>query len=156
MAIVFLDTGIIGLVTSPRKQGQAYACEQWLFGLLARGVNIVSSEICDYEVRRNLILEANLSSKVNSLNNLDELDRLITFLPVTTAAFRTAAQLWAEARLNGIPTADNLTLDADVIICAQWRLISAEYPGQLCIIATTNVKHISRFAIADEWQNIVM
>ena len=56
MAIVFLDTGIIGLVTSPRKQGQAYACEQWLFGLLARGVNIVSSEICDYEVRRNLIM----------------------------------------------------------------------------------------------------
>jgi hypothetical protein len=49
MAIVFLDSGIIGLITSPRKQGQALACEQWMLGLLARGVNIVSSEICDYE-----------------------------------------------------------------------------------------------------------
>jgi hypothetical protein len=28
MAIVFLDSGIIGLVTNPRKQGQALACEQ--------------------------------------------------------------------------------------------------------------------------------
>ena len=58
MAIIFLDSGIIGLVTNPRKQGQSLACEQWMLGLLARGVNIVSSEICDYEVRRNLILEA--------------------------------------------------------------------------------------------------
>ncbi len=155
MAIVFLDSGIIGLVTNPRKQGQSLACEQWMLGLLARGVNIVSSEICDYEVRRNLILEANLPSKT-SLINLDELDDLITFLPVTKLALRTAAELWAEARLNGMPTADNITLDADVIICAQWRLISAEYPGQMCIIATTNVKHISRFATAEEWKNIIM
>ena len=43
MAIVFLDSGMIGLITSPRKQGQALACEQWMLGLLARGVNIVSS-----------------------------------------------------------------------------------------------------------------
>ena len=156
MAIVFSDSGIIGLITSPRKQGQALACEQWMLGLLARGVNIVSSEICDYEVRRNLILEANLSNKVDSLGNLDELDELITFLPITKAALRTAAQLWAEARLNEMPTADNLTLDADVIICAQWRLISAPYPGQICIIATNNIKHISRFAIAEKWQNIIM
>ena len=123
MAIIFLDSGIIGLVTNLRKQGQSLACEQWMLGLLARGVNIVSSEICDYEVRRNLILEADLSSKTNSLTNLDELDDLITFLPVIRLALRTAAQLWAEARLNGMPTADNITLDADVIICAQCLLL---------------------------------
>ena len=46
-------------------------------------------------MRRNLILEANLSNKVDSLGNLDELDELITFLPITEAALRTAAQLWA-------------------------------------------------------------
>jgi hypothetical protein len=73
MAIVFLDTGILGLVTSPRKQGQALACEQWMLSLLARGVNIISSEICDYEVRRNLILETNFSSNFSSLSSLDEL-----------------------------------------------------------------------------------
>jgi hypothetical protein len=61
-------------VTSPRKQGQALTCEKWMFSLLAKGVNIISSEICDYEVRRNLILENNVSPKVNSLNNLDELE----------------------------------------------------------------------------------
>ena len=64
MAIIFLDSGIIGLVTNPRKQGQSLACEQWMLGLFARGVNIVSSEICDYEVRRNLILEANLCRRM--------------------------------------------------------------------------------------------
>jgi predicted nucleic acid-binding protein len=154
MAIVFLDTGIIGLVTSPRKQGPALECEQWMLGLLAKSVNIVSSEICDYEVRRNLILESNFRSNVQSLDSLDELDAMITFLPITKIVLKTAAQLWAEARLNGIPTTDNLRLDADAIICAQWRLISAEYPGQICILATTNVKHMGRFAVAEEWQNI--
>jgi predicted nucleic acid-binding protein len=154
VTIIFLDTGILGSVTSPRKQGLALECEQWMLGLLAKGVNIVSSEICDYEIRRNLILETNLKSKAQSLDSLRELESIITFLPITKLVLRTAAELWAEARLNGMPTADNLRLDADAIICAQWRLISAEYPGQICIMATTNVKHMSRFTVAEEWQNI--
>lgn len=58
MAIVWIDSGIIGLLTNPYKQGESAACERWLMGLSAKGVYIVSSALCDYEVRRNLILES--------------------------------------------------------------------------------------------------
>ncbi|MGL5831907.1 MAG: hypothetical protein ACRC1Z_01595 [Waterburya sp.] len=65
-----------------------------------------------------------------------------------------AASLWAEARLEGIPTADDKSLDADIIICAQYKILEQEYPGRYIVIATTNVKHLSRFTEAKEWQEI--
>ena len=65
-----------------------------------------------------------------------------------------AAGVWAEARNLGMPTADEKSLDADVIICAQYKLIESEYPGRYIIIATTNVNHLSCFAEAKEWNDI--
>lgn len=56
-----------------------------------------------------------------------------------------AAVLWAEARNNHMPTADNKELDVDVILAAQAQLIAA---GNKLTIATTNVGHLSRFADA--------
>jgi hypothetical protein len=47
MAIVWMDSGIIGLLTNPCKQGESAACERWLLGLSAKGVYIVSSVLCD-------------------------------------------------------------------------------------------------------------
>jgi hypothetical protein len=38
MAIVWLDSGIIGLIANPHKQGEAEACEGCLLGLAAKGV----------------------------------------------------------------------------------------------------------------------
>jgi hypothetical protein len=75
-------------------------------------------------------------------------------IPVDEPALELAAKLWAEARNKGLPTADDLSLDADVIICAQYRLLAEEYPGRYVVIATTNVKHLSRFTEAKEWQDI--
>jgi hypothetical protein len=46
------------------------------------------------------------------------------------------------------------SLDADIIICAQYKLLEREYPSRYIVIATTNVKHLSRFAEAKEWQEI--
>ena len=63
-------------------------------------------------------------------------------------------RMYAHRRNRGIPTADNLSLDADVIICAQYQLLARKYPGRYVVIATTNVKHLRRFAEAHEWQNI--
>ena len=53
-----------------------------------------------------------------------------------------------------MPTADDLSLDADVIICAQYQLLAEEFPGRYVVIATNNVKHLSRFTEAKEWQDI--
>jgi len=65
-----------------------------------------------------------------------------------------AAELWAEARNQGVPTADALSLDADMIICAQYKLLVENYPGSYIVIATTNVKHLGRFSEAKQWQDI--
>jgi len=40
--IVFLDTGVLGLASSPKNLGDVLACKQWLFHLIARGVFIVT------------------------------------------------------------------------------------------------------------------
>ena len=54
--IVFLDSGVLGLLSSPRDTGEAGDCKEWFFRLLSRSVYIVTSDLCDYEVRRGLIL----------------------------------------------------------------------------------------------------
>lgn len=63
-----------------------------------------------------------------------------------------AAELWADARKSGNPTADNKALDADVILAAQAKL--AELNGNSVIVVTTNKKHLSMFVDAREWQEI--
>lgn len=67
---------------------------------------------------------------------------------------RHAAQLWAISRSKGIPTANEKNIDADVIIAAQCQLFQQENLGQTLIVATTNVKHLSRFIEAQKWQDI--
>ncbi|MFM6452719.1 MAG: nucleic acid-binding protein, partial [Planktothrix sp.] len=70
----------------------------------------------------------------------------------TTETMLLAAQFWAEARKAGKPTADNNALDADMILAAQAKL--EEINGNQVIVATTNVKHLSLFVDAREWQSI--
>jgi len=152
--IIFLDTGILGILTSPNDRQEVIDCRNWLYYLTARGVYFVSSDICDYEVRRSLILESFKYNKRQSIGDLDDLQKIVDFFSIATEAMRLAAHLWATSRSQGQPTADPKTLDADVIIAAQCQLIQQEYPGQSLIIATTNVNHLSRFIEAQEWQNI--
>ncbi|MGK7894750.1 MAG: hypothetical protein AB4372_14295 [Xenococcus sp. (in: cyanobacteria)] len=80
--IVFVDTGVLGLLSSPNDKSEAQKCQQWLYSLLSRGVYVIS---------------------------------------------------------------DEKNIDADVIIAAQCQLFQQENLGQNIVIATTNVKHLSRF-----------
>jgi hypothetical protein len=152
--IVFIDSGVLGILANPNKVGEVSDCEQWLYRLLSQGVYICSSDLCDYEVRRNLILETNKKPHLNSIKNLDELRELITFLPVSPLLLTKSASLWASARIQGMPTADNKTLDIDIIICTQWQMLKEEFPSPYIVIATTNVKHLSRFASAKAWREV--
>jgi hypothetical protein len=63
---------------------------------------------------------------------------------------RQAALLWAEARQQGRPAADNKALDADMILAAQSIV---QCTGDV-VIATTNVKHFPLIVRAATWQNI--
>jgi predicted nucleic acid-binding protein len=148
--IVILDSGVLHTLISTSKVKEVTDCQDWFYYLLSRSALVVTSAICNYEVKRELIRR----KKVQEINNLNQLKALIDFLPVDEPTLELAAKLWAEARNKGLPTADDLSLDADVIICAQYKLLAEEYPGRYVVIATTNVKHLSRFTEAKEWQDI--
>ena len=151
--IVFLDSGVLGLLTNPNKKGQPLLCENWLYSLLAKGV-VVSSDVCDYEVRRSLLVETNKNRSDNSVNNLDDLRETIDFLKLETEVMLCASQVWREARQRGRKTADDSSFDVDMLIIAHWRLLQEEHPSRYIVIATTNVKHLSEFSEALNWEDI--
>ncbi len=88
------------------------------------------------------------------IRRLDQLKAAITYRPITTEVMLKAAELWAEARRRGRPTADPKVLDGDVILAAQATLVAVEGKGNEVIVATTNVGHLSQFVDACKWRLI--
>ena len=82
--IVLLDTGVLGTLCNPNFSQEVSDCQSWLERLLARGVYFVTSEICNYEVRRGLILARKMGRESSGISKLDALREVIDFLPVTT------------------------------------------------------------------------
>ena len=111
--------------------------------MLSANVQVLIPEIADYEVRRNLLL-ANLHK---SVKRLDSLKQFLIYLPLNTSIMLKAAELWAEARKIGKPTADPKALDGDVILAAQALSVGA-------IVATENLGHLSLFVEAKHWKDI--
>jgi predicted nucleic acid-binding protein len=102
-------------------------------------------EIADYELRRKLLhLIDKGQATQKSIERLDDLGKLLDYLPLDTETMRRGAQLWAEARSRGQPTAADQALDGDVIVAAQAILVGAT-------VVTTDRKHLSRFVPAKEW-----
>lgn len=147
--IVLLDAGPLGLVTNPRGAPEAVRCNEWMVLLLSQGIQVVVPEIADYEVRRELLR----ADRVRGIQRLDDLKHAIGYLPLTTDAMLKAAEFWAETRKQGMPTADDKALDADVILAAQ-AVLTTENEDDV-VVATTNVRHLSRFVEARVWQEIV-
>ena len=112
---VFLDTGVLGMVTHPRASAQNRDSTGWLSETLESGHIVVIPEIVDYELRRELIR----AKKNEGLERLDALVEALLYLPLTTSVMKRAAGLWARARNEGRPTAPMEALDADVILASQ-------------------------------------
>ena len=114
--IVLLDSGPLGMLA---RAHPLPALQAWTRERLRGGSRLAIPEIADYEIRRELLL-ARLQSSLNVLNALQvELD----YLPITTPILRQAALFWAEARRQGVPTADRHALDGDVILAATARAL---------------------------------
>ncbi|MCU0492131.1 MAG: hypothetical protein MUD01_11115 [Chloroflexaceae bacterium] len=146
---IALDAGPLGLLTRSPRVPDAAHCYVWLRRHLSAGSNLILPEIADYEVRRELVrLRATAA-----LRRLDALQHECTYLPITTAMIRHAADIWARVRQAGIPTADPHALDGDVILAAQ--ALSVPQAGDTLIVATTNVGHLSRLVPAARWQDIL-
>ncbi len=141
--LVLLDAEPLGLLANPVASKKVASCRTWADGLAAAGCTLLVPEITDYEVRRELIRLARLLS----IRLLDSLAVRYTYLPVTTAAMRKAAELWAVARQQGWPTAPDPALDADVILAAQALTLG----DPTAVIATGNPGHLRRYAPAEPW-----
>lgn len=145
-----LDTGLLGMVTNPKTSSAiCQECKLWLDDLPLKGYEIMLPEIADYELRRELLRVG----KVAGIRRLDQLKAAITYRPITTEMMLKAAELWAEARQRGQPTADPKALDGDVILAAQAIVVTQE--GNEVIVATTNVRHLSQFVDARDWRLII-
>ena len=147
---LFLDSKPLGLITQRRgKSPEVDACRQWYEALNANGWTVYLPEITDYEVRRELTR----LGRTASLARLDLVASTAIYLPITTAAMRLAADLWARARSGGWATADPHSLDGDVILAAQALALTPVPPG--LVVAAGNVAHLSRYLPAQEWAAIV-
>ena len=133
------------MIAHPRKNAPI---THWLRGLIQGGVAVIVPEIADYEVRRELM-------RLNAAKGIARLDALkieLGYLPLTTQTMLQAAAYWAQVRREGRPTTDDKALDGDVILAAQATMLADQ--GDDVVIATTNVGHLARFVVADEWGNI--
>ena len=148
MRIVFLDSGPLGLLAKPQGKPQPDRCRHWLRALSAAGVRVFMPEIADYEVRRKLIhIDA-----AAGIRRLDQLKAGLDYSPITTEVMLRAAELWADLRRSGQPTAAPGSLDADCILAAQ-ALLSVG-PGDVLTVATDNVGHLGRLVDARNWETV--
>jgi predicted nucleic acid-binding protein len=131
---LILDTGPVGRIIHPARNRPI---SLWRRQILEAGLTVVLPEIADYEVRRNLILEG----LTESLHRLDQLKSFLAYQRITTQIMMRAADLWAETRRHGRPTADDKALDGDVILAATAQM----HDG---IVITDNVGHLGRFVEA--------
>jgi PIN domain-containing protein len=136
------------MITNPRSSPENEACKDWLARVAYKGAEVVIPEIADYEVRRELLR----AGKERGLGRLDALKGILGYAPITTPVMLKAAEFWAAARKMGRQSADDASLDADMILVAQARVLDRE--GDEAVIATTNVRHLALFASARVWREI--
>ncbi len=146
--VVLADSGPLGLISNPKASPEAAECRAWLAALVLRRVTVAVPEICDYELRRELLR----SRKTEGVRRLDVLKATLLYLPLTTAAMLRAARFWAEARNLGRPTAEDAALDCDMILSAQAAEVAED--GHDVVVATTNVRHLKLFAQARHWREV--
>jgi predicted nucleic acid-binding protein len=147
--LLVLDSSVVGAITNPKQTSPIIRdCQIWFRRSLERQSIFVLPEIADYEIRRELLR----GKKINGIKKLDELKSAIYYYPIDSEIMLTAAQLWAESRQRGMPTADARELDGDVILAAQ--AIQLQAKGYEVTIVTTNVGHLAQFVHASHWQDL--
>jgi predicted nucleic acid-binding protein len=146
--VVVLDSEPLGVLANPLPIGSSLECEKWFTRLRRVGTTVVLPEIVDYEVRRELLR----ARKYFSIAKLEGLHERLLYLPIETDHMRRGASIWATMRQTGLPMADRSSLDGDVIVAAQ--ALAFESDENEVIVATSNVRHLSRMVPASRWQEI--
>lgn len=142
---IILDASPLSLLASPRQTTEVLAINHWAAEQVKAGRRLVVPAIADFEVRRELV-------RLRRIQSVDRLDAFNSaaegrYIPLSDAALRLAADLWARARNAGTPTADPKELDCDVLIAAQ--ALTLGLPPSDLVIATVNVGHLAQFLVAE-------
>ena len=147
---IILDSGPLGLLFQKAGIAIAEACRAWAKERMAGGSRIIVPEIVHYEIRRELLR----LSKTRAMTSIEKYVRAEPdrFRIVTSRDLELAAELWAESRRRGMPTADDRALDIDVILAAQVRDLGI--PMSDLVVATSNSKHLSQFVPSEHWSNL--
>lgn len=148
MKHIVLDSGPLGTLSNPNATAEVISLGRWSYDCIAAGHKLYIPEVIDYELRRELIR----ARKPNGITKLDGLKATFEYLPITSLAMSRAADLWAFFRQTGIPTSAPDHLDIDVILSAQ--ALTLPEPLADIVVATSNVRHISRFVAAEVWSKI--
>src|SRR5262249_47660791 len=78
--LILLDSGPLGIISSPSKSDIVLACREWAIRQHEQGNVLIVPEIADYEVRRELLR----AEKQSGLERLDLVKRTFAYLPITT------------------------------------------------------------------------
>lgn len=113
---IILDSAPLGLLFQKAGIAPAEACRAWAKQRMAAGARLIVPEIIHYEIRRELL-------RLRKTNAIRALERYVRAEPdrfrlLTSHDLEVAAELWAESRRRGMPTADERALDIDVILAA--------------------------------------
>ena len=141
--VLFFDSGPLGLIRQPQRSHEVIAITDWLKDCLRAGARVVVPAIVYYEIKRELL-------RANKLIGIASLDAFVSAAPdryvaLTDDAVRFAAELWAQSRRTGRPTADPMALDIDVLLAAQ-----ALHFGRSPLVVTTNPKHLAQYPLSYE------
>jgi predicted nucleic acid-binding protein len=137
---VMLDASAVGVACHPRPSKNFL---NWYRQLAAVNIKVIIPEIADFEVRRELIR----TKRTNSLFRLNRLKETLVFAPLNSQIMLRAAELWADARNRGRPTAGPERLDCDVILAAQALERGAT-------IISENINHLTQFTSVVRWQDM--
>jgi predicted nucleic acid-binding protein len=142
--LVFLDTQLIWLIVHPRGGAKTIELNAVFARRLDLGDQLTVAEICDFEARREMLRRG----ASRQLHNLDAFVAVNRFVSIDSAAMRLAAEIWAQLRRAGRPTAADAALDCDVILAAQASGFD-DY-----IVATENLRHLGRVCNATHWRDL--
>jgi predicted nucleic acid-binding protein len=148
---LILDSGPLGLLTHPQRTAEVLAIIEWASRCILSGTRIMVPSIVYYEMKRELLR----AKKTFGIARLDAFVNAAPgrYLPLSDETLRLAAELWAQARQAGRPTAEPKALDIDVILAAQ-ALSFGPAPSDV-VVATSNAKHLSQFITAQNWSEIL-
>ena len=151
MALILLDAGLVGLAIlpphHPGPEGQDFRA--WFSRTQGTIHQFAIADVTQYEVARGLLYKG----AVAKLMRLGHFIAATLSVESSREVWEQAAGLWAKVRRQGQPTASDASLDGDAILAAS-ALVVAGY-GEPVVIATTNVKHLSRFGVdGREWRDI--